>query len=669
MSEFILQNDQTLEFQNTRQSTKLTFLQQEIRQLQDYIKDLDKMVKINREALRISLYQTTPIAPAANTKLKNGNDTTGSTNDPYSDRDTSKTLQLLLDQLFEENTKLITTVDRLSKERNIAQSKALISEQICEEAQRHELESVAELDEKAGELRKILQDKEYVIQELEKINPVKDNEGSIIRYREVLPPTEGALKVHNDVETAQATLTRVSKEFNKLQMERQELLTVNFNLMNELNKIRNSLNNGTSTTTAVAPTKALTNLIMGGPVDLDSSQFGLGNLPDSEDSLSPANSPLPDKVDKGSAGMKMAIPKLDLTKAKKIQEINAKKSTQPAPNQPVAGDPKLIDRIKLIEADIENTKKLLNKESINNKIMTDELSSVLRQNVMLGACNETLNKSNKRYEEKWQKIFYTLEFYREFYHKYIDLISNRAQPATRSVIPYPMITKLDNVRRLKEKFNIDLESSPDLLIKGLKKIDEENGKHINISILEGDENDPSGDHHKRNILDDDDKEEAVYELTMQQCKMYLQNLAKELYINCNINSSAFTKQMLSKIDPGVGADLKNNKAFTKLKRSLSNPLDYIDGRKKEVFERKVFKPKSNKKADRSNKKEVNILEPEEGQEEAEDLSFNQQQGKKFTQKIGVIGDDISFNMDQDDIQNNKKMQEISFISAHDIFPQ
>ena len=59
--------------------------------------------------------------------------------------------------------------------------------------------------------------------------------------------------------------------------------------------------------------------------------------------LSPINSPLPDKVQKtknfdtesknnnninGKFGIK--IPKLDLTQAKKIQEINAKKSTQQA---------------------------------------------------------------------------------------------------------------------------------------------------------------------------------------------------------------------------------------------------------------------------------------------------------------------------------------------------
>jgi hypothetical protein len=62
----------------------------------------------------------------------------------------------------------------------------LISEQICEEAQRHEAEAVAELEEKINELRKLLQDKEYTIQELEKIKPIPEQEGVVIKFREVI---------------------------------------------------------------------------------------------------------------------------------------------------------------------------------------------------------------------------------------------------------------------------------------------------------------------------------------------------------------------------------------------------------------------------------------------------------------------------------------------------
>ena len=61
----------------------------------------------------------------------------------------------------------------------------MISEQICEEAQRHENEALQEMEDKINELKKLLQDKEYTIQELEKIKPVMEDENIAIKYREV----------------------------------------------------------------------------------------------------------------------------------------------------------------------------------------------------------------------------------------------------------------------------------------------------------------------------------------------------------------------------------------------------------------------------------------------------------------------------------------------------
>jgi hypothetical protein len=41
------------------------------------------------------------------------------------------------------------------------------------------------LEEKINELRKLLQDKEYTIHELEKIKPIPEQEGVVIKFREV----------------------------------------------------------------------------------------------------------------------------------------------------------------------------------------------------------------------------------------------------------------------------------------------------------------------------------------------------------------------------------------------------------------------------------------------------------------------------------------------------
>lgn len=82
----------------------------------------------------------------------------------------------------------------------------MISEQICEEAQRHEVEAVAELEEKIYDLRKLLQDKEYAIQELEKLKPIPEQEGVVVKYREVRIVNEYKFLLYLGAESNRAKL-------------------------------------------------------------------------------------------------------------------------------------------------------------------------------------------------------------------------------------------------------------------------------------------------------------------------------------------------------------------------------------------------------------------------------------------------------------------------------
>ena len=135
---------------------------------------------------------------------------------------------------------------------------------------------------------------------------------------------------------------------------------------------------------------------------------------------------------------------------------------------------------------------------INNKLLSDEIANLQRQVMQLVSTNELLIKSNKRYEEKWQKIFYTLEFYREFYHKYIDLITKgRTHMKTASTA----LPQYDKLLKIKERFGVNLDENPDKLIKGLRRMDEENGTHINMSILEANDSDED-----KNSADGDTKQ-------------------------------------------------------------------------------------------------------------------------------------------------------------------
>lgn len=61
----------------------------------------------------------------------------------------------------------------------------MISQQIAEEAESHSVVLENELDEKIIELKRIIQDKEYTIQDLEKTTPIPLKDGNFMIYKEV----------------------------------------------------------------------------------------------------------------------------------------------------------------------------------------------------------------------------------------------------------------------------------------------------------------------------------------------------------------------------------------------------------------------------------------------------------------------------------------------------
>lgn len=118
MSEFILQAD-PLEFQNSRQSTKIMFLQQELHQLQDHVKDLEQIVRINKEALRIASFPPTQTTVNKNKPVSTSEISTTTTENSSN----VKMLQTLVQYLQEENIRLLNIIEKVKQERNIAQSK------------------------------------------------------------------------------------------------------------------------------------------------------------------------------------------------------------------------------------------------------------------------------------------------------------------------------------------------------------------------------------------------------------------------------------------------------------------------------------------------------------------------------------------------------------------
>jgi len=386
------------------------------------------------------------------------------------------------------------------------------------------------------------------------------------------------------------------------------------------------------------------------------------------DENSPLPSPLPDKVQITDAGQSKApVPKLDLSKAKKIQEQIAKKITQPAPQAPNENyNPKYAEKISQLEDQLTLAKKRLSHEMINNKLLSDEISSLHRQLMQISSTNEILIKSNRRYEEKWQKIFYTLEFYREFYHKYVDLITKgKTHVKSGSVF-------IENLLKMKEKFEIDLSENPEKLIRDLKRIDEENGNQIGVSILQAE--DEEGNEENNHNEESQERLANLNDLNREQCKVYLLNLAKDLFVHSNLSKNAVAKQMLKKV-VSKGGEEEVAPGGLKLRRSASIPANCAEERKKIVLNIGINLKEHKKRGMEENADERGLGYLNSEKDGASPLAdgvldkdASPSQIKRFGNfKKGKDEDDgmISFTVDAEEFNKNK-LVEVSFISNNDI---
>lgn len=195
-----------------------------------------------------------------------------------------------------------------------------------------------------------------------------------------------------------------------------------------------------------------------------------------------------------------------------------------------------------MEAEMEKTKKLMQKEMGHNKVLIEQIEAMRNQNKEILAINETLVNSQKKYEEKWRKLYHALVFYKEFYHKYLEEVLSKA---TNKSQDFQIINKY---REQHTNFEL-LFQDPEKKIRENNKKNDEAGKLVNVSILD--------------ITDDqmkaDQKLKRFFQISgKQEYKNYLKNLSKE------VNNLFGAK------------NCKENKNPTNVhfKRSLSNPIDY-----------------------------------------------------------------------------------------------
>ncbi len=316
---------------------------------------------------------------------------------------------------------------------------------------------------------------------------------------------------------------------------------------------------------------------------------------------------------------------------------------------------------------------------INNRLVSEEADSLKRERMQLIATNEILIKSNKRHEEKSQKVFYTLEFYKEYYHKYLDLVTKKHSAHVKTTSTF--LPNYEKFKQISNKLMIDIETSPQ--IKKPAEEEEDDGKQVNVSFLEGgkEEVEEEDRHRPHQASTNQESKNNVYDFSKEQCKFFLLNLARDLYVNTNIQGSTFAKNILRKLESG-----KKNpsiKPVLRLKRSVSNPLDYVSERRKLIFDARV--ENKDKNATRLRKQKNARLADDQN----EDLMRNQNGGgliEGFQGQVGLQkelespikksflglgnGQDemMSFSVDDDEF-GKQKIADVSFISNNEILDQ
>ena len=147
-----------------RQKLKISFLELEKEERQQYVADLEATIVINKQIIQELCTSSTDV----NAKTK-----------------------AVFDKLNRENVELISRVKNLVKQRSELEGKVLIHAQIIEENRRREAEHLQEYKETALELKEQLNKKEYILQHLEK--RCSDAEQMIMKYLKNSPEARSIL--------------------------------------------------------------------------------------------------------------------------------------------------------------------------------------------------------------------------------------------------------------------------------------------------------------------------------------------------------------------------------------------------------------------------------------------------------------------------------------------
>ncbi|CAD8134770.1 unnamed protein product [Paramecium octaurelia] len=512
------------EFVVNRQSAKIQYLLEENKQLSEQLKDMEKALKLNKEVLRLTLEQN----------LNNSNNSTNSS-------EQIQTIQLQM-KLHEENEMLRNQMAKLTEERNIAQNKVLLSQQISEENQAFYKDLIVELEEKLGELRRCIQDKEYTIQDIEKNRGLSDN-GQMVKIREIVTPHEQSLRLHEELESTRQILNKLSQESQNLQEQNRQLKDINQNFKRELIKLRIILRS------PLAYYKMKNFIYNDDPGD-SADNISLHEEIYQNQPFNHNSNDTPAQC-QNNQGFQQSLPN-----SIKYMTNNERANYQ--------------EKLQKTETLLKGYKELFEKEK--NKVAllsqsTDDLEKKINQ---CYSQNEQLIKAIRSRDQKIEQLQAEVQYYRTQYGNYIHFLKNKRVVNLNLSV---QLNKLSNNKQLtpppvtneNNRILTDFERDPDSAEQHVSILDEPVDEQSPEIRKNNQQNGQNKAHQKlSNML-----EHNYSQMNQLECKQFLLNTAKDLYIQYNLKMNNLQKKQLMDLNKCIKA-----KPIWHLKSS-SDPLDYF----------------------------------------------------------------------------------------------
>ncbi|KAL4445048.1 hypothetical protein ABPG74_018776 [Tetrahymena malaccensis] len=534
----ILRSDFNEYIQN-RNNAKIQFLQHEINQYQNFNQQLKDILQMKKKSLEI-----------LNSKSnKKDNYQNGSTPQKYQE-DREK----VLEQLFKENQQLLASFKIVNQERNNAQSKVLISQQVAEEMENFQQDIIQEQEDQLLELRRIVQDKEYTIQEFEKQKSQLGPAGVIIKYRDIVTPTEQLSKLQN-----------LNESYNNAV----QILKKQNEYLNEINK-KYEIENEFASFELIKLKSAMRN-----PSNIYSIKQSLAL-----------------KVNQNKEYEDLVFtPKLnDNQKVQQEQKLRSK--IFKVPQQSNSQQPQQINK-KKIDEEWDRARKSFDKELINERVLSDQITQLEAYNQQLLLTNDQILNSNQIHQTQIEKLQQNINFYKEYHKKIVKLQSKIKSNKINQQQPINLITSSNSfndisftkiLKQIPQSTKSKGQNNNNKYQQGQKKQEAQTNENSKIrtktkldTILNN-----SVDH--MNIPTLNDEEDAEPEWNVRECKVFLKNLADEFYKSLqNSKHMILSRRVITKIkqNGGIGYQMQQ-KRITRI-RSISNILEYKRDKKNDEF--------------------------------------------------------------------------------------